>query len=377
VDLRGNTSNFHRSNQFIIEGRRNGGVLVHCRNGRATAPALVAAFLIGKKKLSARDAVQSVMDRHPPTLVEGDFRNQLFDYQVSLTSPANGIPYEEQPSTRASKPPEIAVKQRPVSFGNAPRQPQPQPQQPQPQQLQSHQPALEPPSRQVPQAHLENLAEDAEQRRGTLPVEVPSAGHAGGSASLHSPEPPGRPSRSSFRSLRGREERLQAVEVPEKHSMDLGSSAKGGSQESAAAQEAGRDLGETSSLDEAESAAPPSIPRAEDTAGTGSFDEPASPRGGADEASRQAMEEVPPPVRRHTPEAALSAHGGDASGELDPTSDAGHQWGDDELLHDQNVLRQRASNRCGDPTPAPAGECALSPDRLMNVSHLRGQRTNS
>lgn len=87
----------------MVEGRRNGGVLVHCRAGTSLAPALVAAFLVGKKGLSVSEAISSVAQAHPATVVDPMVICQLLNYEESLTN--TDMP--STPSRRAPHPPEM------------------------------------------------------------------------------------------------------------------------------------------------------------------------------------------------------------------------------------------------------------------------------
>lgn len=75
---------FDECRLFISEGLASGGVLVHCVQGRSRSPALIAAFLMMKEKLSLGRALLAIKEKRPQVSPKDAFLEQLRSLESRL-----------------------------------------------------------------------------------------------------------------------------------------------------------------------------------------------------------------------------------------------------------------------------------------------------
>lgn len=71
---------------FIEEGRRAGGVLVHCLAGQSRSAALIAAHLVAGEGLTLSDALRVLRTARPCAAPNAGFMHQLAELERSADS---------------------------------------------------------------------------------------------------------------------------------------------------------------------------------------------------------------------------------------------------------------------------------------------------
>ncbi|KAM5569281.1 dual specificity protein phosphatase 1-like [Rosa sericea] len=69
---------------YIEEGKRSGGVLVHCFVGKSRSVTIVLAYLMKKHGMSLSEALEHVRSRRPQASPNAGFMSQLQDFERSL-----------------------------------------------------------------------------------------------------------------------------------------------------------------------------------------------------------------------------------------------------------------------------------------------------
>ena len=75
---------FEKAFQFIEEGRKNGKVLVHCAAGISRSSTVVVAYMMKKKGINWKKALEEVQSKHSMAYPNMGFRTQLQKYQAEL-----------------------------------------------------------------------------------------------------------------------------------------------------------------------------------------------------------------------------------------------------------------------------------------------------
>merc|ERR1711924_279230 len=75
---------FHSAADFIDEGRRQGGVVVHCAVGVSRAPTCVISYLMIKHQFSLKAAFLQVFEARPCIAPNPGFWYQLWELETSL-----------------------------------------------------------------------------------------------------------------------------------------------------------------------------------------------------------------------------------------------------------------------------------------------------
>jgi dual specificity phosphatase 12 len=77
--------NFEAVYNFIEEGLKNGGVLIHCRGGISRSPTIIIAYLMKSRKIGFEEAYKFLSELKPDIQPNNGFMEQLrlFDKQVN------------------------------------------------------------------------------------------------------------------------------------------------------------------------------------------------------------------------------------------------------------------------------------------------------
>ncbi|KAJ9449300.1 Dual specificity protein phosphatase 1B [Diplonema papillatum] len=77
-------AHFEQSHAFILEGMQEGGILVHCHQGKSRSVTVVASFLMRHRGKSLEDAMATVRAGRPQADPNVGFTVQLLKYQRLL-----------------------------------------------------------------------------------------------------------------------------------------------------------------------------------------------------------------------------------------------------------------------------------------------------
>ncbi|EGC29808.1 hypothetical protein DICPUDRAFT_158575 [Dictyostelium purpureum] len=78
------SQHFEQTNCFIEQGRRSGGVLVHCRAGISRSSTLILSYLMRYHQMTFKQASDFVQLKRPQILPNPGFRDQLLKYESKL-----------------------------------------------------------------------------------------------------------------------------------------------------------------------------------------------------------------------------------------------------------------------------------------------------
>jgi protein-tyrosine phosphatase len=80
---------FEGALEFIHQGRnlQNGGVLVHCSEGKSRSVSFTIAYLMKHENYNLKNAVEHVVAKHPTIRINDGFKRQLMDFEASLGKP--------------------------------------------------------------------------------------------------------------------------------------------------------------------------------------------------------------------------------------------------------------------------------------------------
>lgn len=87
---------FEECLEFMEEGRRCGGVLVHCFAGRSRSATVTCAYLLAKERLTLDAALEHVKVRRPAVCPNPGFLIQLRRYEATLQQQALSSPQHVQ-----------------------------------------------------------------------------------------------------------------------------------------------------------------------------------------------------------------------------------------------------------------------------------------
>lgn len=80
---------FEECNEYIDEGRRAGGLLVHCYAGQSRSVALIMAYLMAKERMSFASAWAAIRAARPCAKPNSGFMGQLADYAQHVGAPVD------------------------------------------------------------------------------------------------------------------------------------------------------------------------------------------------------------------------------------------------------------------------------------------------